>query len=302
MYIDHMYIRSFGILLALLNKPRSEFPGLQATITNPTSITSLFVVPHRDLAYQFMHWVEQLTAAPGVTSPRYGGVVAKAIVRDKQIAMATRISSLRSDPPHILIGTPQALLDVHNEDPAALQLSNLSTVVVDEVDYLIETVPLKSGGKTFYKAFLKAKKKIDRHPSPTRQLLDIIYASRKNRAEQGPTGTHENLPQLVMSSATLRKHLDLFLFKEGRWLRRDQLVKIKCSDKQRVYDIGAISSISGDILHSVLIVAGNGDIKNMSDATSLPLISPGDEPVTPEAIFDDQYPAIESQSESTSSL
>ncbi|KAJ8474752.1 hypothetical protein ONZ45_g15842 [Pleurotus djamor] len=282
--------KSFGMLLALLNKPRLDSSYLPSS--NPTSpiISSLLIVPHRDLAFQFMHWVEQLTMSPGVSSPHLGDSAAQVIVRDKRVSLSERIEKLRQNPPHILIGTPQAVLDVLEADVSALQLSTLSCVVVDEVDYLIESVPIKSREKTFHKAYLKAKKKIERHPSPTRRLLDTIYASRLQPREKDVENRGDTLPQLVMTSATLRKHLDLFLFREGRWLRRDQLLKFKQSEKSNVNHSTPLitdnASVDSGILHSLLIVSPNGDTKNTPEAQESPIAELEDgEFITPESIF-----------------
>ncbi|KAF9642026.1 hypothetical protein BDM02DRAFT_3250992, partial [Thelephora ganbajun] len=66
--------------------------------------------------------------------------------------------------PHILIGTPQVLLSNYDR----LKLHRLNTVVVDEVDYLIEMVPnLPDKFKCE-----KMRKKIAKYPGPTRHLLD----------------------------------------------------------------------------------------------------------------------------------
>jgi superfamily II DNA/RNA helicase len=173
--------RSLGLVFALLNKPHLQ--SLDFSTGKPIQrprITSLVIVPHRDLAHQFHYWITCMTAAPTVYSPPPLSNVCQVLVREGTTPLSSRISMLRENPPHILIGTPKALLEVLNTDRDALQLESLSTVVVDEVDYLIESVPRKDSKKMMD----KARRKLDRHPSPTRQLLDVIYASRR-RANEG---------------------------------------------------------------------------------------------------------------------
>lgn len=295
-----------------------------------SSITSLVIVPHRDLAYQLLHWIHRMTASPKVLSVPPISSIAQVLVRDGATLLPTQISALHAQPPHILIGTPQILLDVYNEDRDALQLGTLSTVVVDEVDYLIESVPRKPSQKMME----KARKKLDRHPSATRQLLDVIYAARvqehKNRSDDSERLQHlkntipqPHSPQLIMSSATLRNHLKIYLFNESGWLRTDKLQKItgpRLKDSRRlpfdgewVQGVQPQTDIGGkdmhpsgsevaekserdglggtDISHSVLVVSRTGEIKNIAGAVRVEEVSAPapaateDQAITPQGLF-----------------
>src|SRR5205807_9557625 len=125
-------------------------------------------------------------------------------------------------PPHILICTPQAFLEAYKVDKEALRLETLNTVVVDEVDYLVPTVA-KDPKKSYWKAYEKEVRKVRKHPGPTREILDIVYGRRKelwekpyqpdedmeqryNSVEEwrNDVEAEEGIPQLVLSSATLR--------------------------------------------------------------------------------------------------
>lgn len=101
-------------------------------------ITSLLIVPHPQLARQLFHWIQHIATATGAISTL--PLVCQVLVRDASTPPSSQAKALRKDPPHILIATPNGALDVYKEDPDALQLGTLSTVVVDDADYLIPTV------------------------------------------------------------------------------------------------------------------------------------------------------------------
>ncbi|KAF8167792.1 P-loop containing nucleoside triphosphate hydrolase protein [Crassisporium funariophilum] len=297
--------KSFGLILGLLNKPRRVLrdhkSGQEA---QGQFITTLLLVPHRDLAYQLYHWIERVTNAVSPSPPLPS--IAQMLVRGTGIPLATQISELKRNPPHILICTPQALMDVYKQEKDALKLSTLSTVAVDEVDYLVETPARKDPNKSFRLAHEKAKKKIMAHPGPTREFLDIVFAKRKAlnerrygseesnseygvkeaRSNSAAPGTDEaKIPQLILSSATLRVHLKDYLFEESGWLNKDNLVKIFTEKKPRkdltpvdkaakVKEAAGTSSEADGkkkemILHSVLVVSDT-EIKNVDGARPAP--------------------------------
>lgn len=272
-------------------------------------ITSLVLVPHRDLAYQLYHWIKQIATTSPELAPKISSL-AQVLVRDGTSHLTNGIRDLHQHPPHILIGTPQAILDIYKEDPQALQLSHLSSVVVDEVDYLIETVPKKDPRKSFHKSTVKAERKLLAHPGVTRQLLDVIFSKRKETNERrrdepgaaqhrrrneimdphSPAGS----PQLILSSATLRSHLNNYLFDESGWLNRDYLLKVKGTKKSltKVDAKVAVGQESHDglggngIQHSVLVVSNDG-IQNIAGARA-PSKTPEDEnlqPINAETLF-----------------
>ncbi|GLB36042.1 putative helicase superfamily c-terminal domain [Lyophyllum shimeji] len=284
--------KSFGIVLALLNKPRmssQEKGGGKRSVTR--HITSLVLVPHRDLAHQLFHWIQRMVSMtqppPDISS------VAQVLVRDGGTHLTQGLETLRQTPPHVLISTPQAIFDVYKEDPEALQLPHLSSVVVDEVDYLIETVPRKDPARSFRKATVKAQRKLLAHPGVTRQLLDVIFAKRKEinerrkdepgavqyrrRTEIAENPYTDGLPQLILSSATLRSHLNNYLFEESGWLNKDNLLKVKGTKPQPVLhekqgstatELYPLDGLGGTgISHSVLLVSEDG-IENIAGAVA----------------------------------
>ncbi|KAF7784593.1 hypothetical protein Agabi119p4_758 [Agaricus bisporus var. burnettii] len=239
--------KSFGIALALLGKPRVKYVGknLSGTTEEQESVTSLVLVPHSNLAYQYMHWIRRVAEASTTTE----GVeldmerIAQYLTRDGQKHLSSGMKKLHETKPHILVSTPQAMLDLFKLDPGLVPLQYVRTVVVDEVDYLVETVPRKDPGKSWRGSYEKAIKKIQKHPGATRELLDFIYVARKeiNRQQQEDwqrnggrydKGTYLGVrdipgPQLVLSSATLRMHLSNYLYEESGWLDRRSLLKVK---------------------------------------------------------------------------
>jgi len=138
--------RSFGVILALLSKARTRSIRTQTGILSVKPfITSLVIVPHRDLAYQFHHWIDHLVISsqtPGHAPPLLASI-AQVIVRGGR-----HVHGLRNKQPfwqtHLtfLIGTPQALLELVNGGSVShTQFQTISSVYVDEVDYLVESVP-----------------------------------------------------------------------------------------------------------------------------------------------------------------
>lgn len=287
--------RSFGLILALLSKPRMVIHEEGA---KRRMITSLFIVPHKDLALQLLHWVARLTRAmsPPPTLPSIAQVLVRGAGRPPVDEV---VATLRATPPHILICTPQALMEVYAADAKALQLETLSTVVVDEVDYLVQTVARKEEGKSFKKAFEKAVKKVERHPGPTRAILDVIYKCRKALAEnpydpeedreeryeslaewRNEKEAEEQNPQLVLSSATLRVHLKDYLFQESGWLNPYNLAKIVGERESR----RAVEDQT--IVHSV-VIASDAEIKNVEEALPGPKEEAAEAAATEESTEED---------------
>lgn len=277
-FTDYNQTRSFGVVLALLNKPRLASVD-EVTGKKTRFITSLLIVPHRDLGYQFEDWVKRLVdAIPSDERPSLESVV-QVLVRGGDKSCSDMVELLKKEPPHILICTPQAFMEAYKMDKDALGLKGLQAVAVDEVDYLVETAARKDPKKSFQRAHEKAKKAIEKHPGQTRQILDMIYARRKVLSEAALRAEEEEdeeedvyrrkaawrcgkereegIPQLIMSSATLRVHLRDYLFEESGWLNRYNLVKVFGKGKEGT-PLG--------IMHSVLVVGEDGYIKNTEEA------------------------------------
>ncbi|OSC99493.1 P-loop containing nucleoside triphosphate hydrolase protein [Trametes coccinea BRFM310] len=314
--------KSFAAVLALLSQKRgkpytSSLPGLTAPVL---PITSLVLVPHRDLAFQYLHWIERIHHHMTPQDPLPS--LAQVFVRDSSQSLEEQLEPIQRTPPHILIGTPQALLDVVQKDPHALPFDRLSTIVVDEVDYLIETVPVLAD------KYLMAKmeRRIHRHPGPTRLLLNHIYETtnvrRKDtyqmKRERNPTGEahrrdpSDEAPQLVMMSATLRNHLRRFLLADSGWFTKakGKLVRITGEvsphdPKRKQFEEDAAADAVGgtDIQHHIIVVSHDGNISNVEDTVPVAASSSTDS-AQPEAqtSFDDRRPELPPLAESSQAL
>lgn len=195
-----------------------------------------------------------------------------------------QISRLRSHPPHLLIGTPQGLLDVFNEDKDALQLDNLSTVVIDEVDHVIG-LPSES---TRTKFLPKAWRNFRKHPTPGRILLNDIFSVRRPEApsdiqrenvkdRESSSKTEDGLPmrsssstplQVVMSSATVDQGLIDYLT-EMHWLgsseARYSIIRGEESTESKADQNGSSSST---VTYHALVVTRDGQIVNLQDVSA----------------------------------
>jgi superfamily II DNA/RNA helicase len=238
------------LILALLSKywnplsdGRRSFP------------TSLLLVPHRDLAYQYMYWIERITTNGG---PRHS-VPAQVVVRGQE-EPSSHVSRVREKSPSILIGTPQAILDMLHEGKNSLNFSRLGTVVVDEVDYIIGFTPADVSRKKKKKLAAKIK----RHPSAGKRLLDTIFASRAHSGSVVPGGS----PQLVVCSATLQTSLRQQIFRTG-WFRKGvySVLKVRSETPARETrkcekDVTAPDGVQ----HCALVFSDDGSVTDVEDA------------------------------------
>ncbi|KAJ7092613.1 P-loop containing nucleoside triphosphate hydrolase protein [Mycena epipterygia] len=236
--------KSFGLVLALLNRPRVEKRKSE-------KITSIFIVPHRDLAYQCLRWVERMFAPAASVPSASISSIAQVLVRDNR---GSSLSLLRENPPHLLFGTPQALMDVWREQPDALQLKTLSAIVVDEADYLVPTVDYSTSRKRVLKQ--------QQHPGDTREFLDIIYGKNMGPLDDEYSPHERASPQLIISSATLPPHLVEYVSEESAWLNRDNWVSISGASAEV---LAGQQQPKSQVTHSVLVV-DEDHVRNIAGA------------------------------------
>ncbi|KAG1866452.1 P-loop containing nucleoside triphosphate hydrolase protein [Suillus tomentosus] len=283
--------KSFGLLLGLLSKPRiSRYETKEGKAQATKGITTLLIVPHRDLAYQFLHWLHHMLTSAGEPGPYSLASIAQVLVRGSPPKNLTSssprileaivnplspgISVLRDYPPHILIATPTALMDVLRKEPEVLQLSTLSTVVVDEVDWLLQMVPQKSKYTTEKAARLNQK-----HPEVLKTVLDVLYASTKTNTSHFLRKRLLEMklapidrPQLIMLSATMRNRLRTAFFGAYGWFRRGKVLKlIKASSASR-----PAHGLNRTITHHVLVMSQDGCVKNIAGARKARVPTPLD--------------------------
>lgn len=265
------------MLLALLSKPYRYVPSKFGVKSEKSPVTSsLLITPHRDLAFQCLHWIKSIHSH--VPSSNLSSI-AQVLVRGAPNFPSDQLSLLQKTPPLILMGTPQAFLEILEKDPHALRLRTLSTVVVDEADYLIEYMPLAADKYDR----IKYQRTLKNHPSPTRQILDYIYCpnrfynvDRKGKKYEDPKRSIPEQefgfrrPQLVLSSATLKAQLRRSLMMEAGWLTQvdGDLAKISGKGGERPsQEVLATNALGGrSMVHCALVVYEDGSIKNIGSA------------------------------------
>lgn len=236
--------KSFGLILALLSK--CWYPIYDRERKLPAA---LLLVPHRDLAYQYMHWIECITKTK--RSPRYP-TPAQIVVRGQETP-SEHASRLRENPPSILIGTPQAILDVLREDKSAIDFKGLYNVVVDEVDSIIDFIPADASKDKQKKLLTKMR----RHPSPGKLLLNQIYRVRSD----GSVAVGA-CPRLVACSATFQTGLRQQLLYHSGWFKKDidSVVKVRSqlpgAETWKPED-------AEEVEHSALIFSEDGSVRDV---------------------------------------
>jgi len=203
-----------------------------------------------------MYWIERIATTNG--GPRHS-VPAQVVVRGQE-EPSSHVSQVREKSPSILIGTPQAILDMLHEDKNSLNFSRLSTVVVDEVDYIIGFIPADASGDKKKKLAAKIK----RHPSAGKLLLDQIFAPRVRGGSVVAGGS----PQLVVCSATLQTGLRQQLYQTG-WFRKGvySVLKIRSEIPARETrkcekDVAAPDGVQ----HCALVFSDDGSVRDVEDA------------------------------------
>jgi len=215
--------------------------------------------------------------------------IVQRLIREGQEHVTAGMKKLYETKPHILVSTPQAVLDLYKKDPDLVPLDYLSTVVVDEVDYLIETVPKKNPERAWKGSYEKAIRKIRAHPGATRELLDMIFTARKeinarmqewtwDEGAEGPyrkgsfVGSRDMPgPQLVVSSATLRTHLSNYLYEESGWLNKSFVMKVKNTNSKPVKETETADervregASSGRVKHCIIEVSKT-EVRNVEGA------------------------------------
>ena len=242
MSTSRWYNRSFGLILALLSKR----PNVVYERSLPIS---LLIVPHRDLAYQYAHWIGYLTTPTSTPT--------QVIVRGQE-ATSLLASRLRENPPSLLIGTPQAILDVLREDEHAINFTGLSTVVVDEVDHIIDFISkdVSKRRKEEHAANMKL------HPSAGKLLLDRIYSLRVN----GSPGAG-SCPQLIACGGTIPAGLRQQLHSGGWFKKGTSVVRVhsEIPPRKSKRDMAApdVTPDAEVVEHCALIFSKDGSVRDV---------------------------------------
>lgn len=146
--------KSFGILLALLSKPRIVFKdqtpqdvATSSILKNKrnkaqTGIASIILVPSNELALQYMRWARSLLPASSLPSldPVMQCLVRGGLPGPDALSPDQELLRLKETPPHILIGTPGRIKDILDTPAGSslLGLDTLKTLVLDEADNILQ--------------------------------------------------------------------------------------------------------------------------------------------------------------------
>ncbi|CUA71239.1 hypothetical protein RSOLAG22IIIB_04543 [Rhizoctonia solani] len=223
--------KTFGSVLALI--PEISRPHI--------GITTLYVVPHRDLAYQIESWCHKLVSAQPSSSVD-PSTVARALARPN--TTYETFAEIRKNPPRILISTPGALIDAMQMGGLRLE-STVRRIIVDEVDAVMKIPP------RYRHIQLR-----NRHESEVAQvinkLLRLMWEDRRPK------------PQMVMMSATLKSHVRSWLFNQEGWMA-ERVVRLH--GIQEKLDSGEFESNerTTQVTHSVVVVEADGRLRNLAD-------------------------------------
>ena len=190
--------KSFGLLLGLLNKPRLVLQQAGDSQRREKRITSIIVVPSRELAMQYLGWAKRLFprnmhgSLASVVSVKY---------RDRAATTGEHLQELIRDMPHVLVITATLLQDLLTtaEGAAILGVSTLRTLVYDEGDALLE-LPSRFPSQKLIWNHLK-------HPSEGLRALNAIMKKRAtfSGGQVLPSAGLEISPTSSISAETRRR-------------------------------------------------------------------------------------------------
>lgn len=178
--------KSYGILLALLSKPRIvfreqatkdvDFSSISSSKRNKaqTGIASIILVPSNELALQYLRWARSLL--PSSSLPTLDPVI-QCLVRgglpgQDSLTAEQELQRLKETPPHILVGTPGRIKDILDTSAGSslLGLDTLKTLVLDEADAVLQ-LPGRFPSQ-------KQRWKHEVHKAPGLQILNAIMKRR----------------------------------------------------------------------------------------------------------------------------
>lgn len=171
--------KSFGVLLALMAKPRIVFRSeacppdarSKGQSDSPTNgISSLIIVPSNELASQYVEWVKHML--PRSMNEVHHSVIQSLVRGADDVTPEEQVARLTRQPPHILVATPRRALEVVSMPGGAaiLGIPTLYTLVLDEIDALLDLPGRFPHRKAVWKNL--------QHPPPGLCLLNEIMKFR----------------------------------------------------------------------------------------------------------------------------
>ena len=191
--------KTIAFLLPVLQNIITKDPSLERTSTRAygTDIRAIIISPTRELAEQIAVEARKLV--------RNTGVVVQTAVGGTQKAAGLR--EIRTRGCHILVGTPGRLKDLLSSDYSGVKAPNLSALVLDEADRLLDQGFAPDIAEI--QQYLPARKEVDRQTlmfSATipREIMDIVRTTMKREFKfvqtvaEGESQVHENVPQKMV--------------------------------------------------------------------------------------------------------
>ena len=220
--------KTLGLCICSVNKlasrPNPFHTRNTIHLAEKQSILTLFVVPTRELALQIQDWIRRLDSEVHVAS------VYRGPNPEYQEAEISKI-------PKILIGTPNRLLELYNQN--RIDLSGLKTVILDEFDRM---VPVLS-------KYASVKQRFNRkiHPLPAEILMDLLIASRKPLKKDSSSRAIKEKLQVVVTSATISNRTRGYLKGKG-WLTEPVILDLQYSTIENTKHNGYYISASQELL------------------------------------------------------
>jgi hypothetical protein len=273
--------RSFGIALGVLHQSFSRLPSLGF------NVSTLVIVPHRDLAAQYHFWLTQiLEGSKDVSASDTKKEHPYALMDSSNILLLARGYSDpsmlqafldRKEHPRIVIATAEAFVEAFGGDVTHEKLHGLfSCIVVDELDALVDYVPTNASQADR----IKAAKKEYRHPSAATRILNAIFTAHVEQGKQSRQRERTKVPQLIVCSATVRGGLYQKLF-ERQWLQpqrplerirvpadveRELSNRVEEEEDEDMLETEAVRGVSAvkqkTVTHYALVVGADGQIRN----------------------------------------
>jgi superfamily II DNA/RNA helicase len=222
--------KTLGLCISILNKTNPSLaPNLKfktdaekpldfvtRRLKDKRYLATIFMVPSRELGLQVQYWMRQLDPESSVECV-YAGVDIQQDIK--------KISKT----PQILIGTPRRLWELLEKK--ALDVSRLQTLVVDEIDRIVE--PL---GK-----YATVKKVFNRkvHPTYGERFIGAVVKLRGLQNKKRMVNDHvkSRRLQVVVSSATANSPLRKMLSNK-RWMDDYVLLDLNTKPPQSVCHVG----------------------------------------------------------------
>jgi ATP-dependent RNA helicase RhlE len=222
--------KTLGLCISILNKTNPSLaPNLKfkldadkpldfvtRRLKNKRYLATIFMVPTRELGLQVRYWMQQLDPECAVECV-YAGVD---IQEDMQKISKT---------PEILIGTPRRLWELLEKK--VLDISHLQTLVVDEIDRIVEPIGKYATVKQVFN------RKI--HPTYGERCIGAIVKAREFQSKKRMVNDHvkSRRLQVVVSSATANSPLRKML-RNKRWMNEFVLLDLNTKPPQSVSHIG----------------------------------------------------------------